>query len=295
MKVALDTAIDLFDDHLNKVDNKYILVSAPFGYGKTYFLRDYFERNSDKYKPFWLSPVKYAVGQNEDIFEYIKIDIAIHLLSQPELVSDNKPDFSDSLIVQQYLHNNLDEATKILFLVLENMTTVVDDPTLAVVAGVSKMAKPVVDFLEKYAKKKYEFLKWRSDIKKASKSKVDDLLSYASKQDQTKGSIFEEDAITQAIALALKIIKLQNPILGTDSVYRENVLIIDDFDRLDPDHIFRILNILSVHRNFTNGDDKFGFDKIVVVCSIDNVRNVYRHKYGSNVDFDGYMEKFYST
>jgi len=80
-----------------------------------------------------------------------------------------------------------------------------------------------------------------------------------------------------------------------DELKKENVLIIDDFDRLDPDHIFRILNILSVHQDYKSGDDKFGFDKIIVVCSLENIEAIYKHKYGSEVDFDGYIEKFYST
>lgn len=75
----------------------------------------------------------------------------------------------------------------------------------------------------------------------------------------------------------------------------ESVLIIDDLDRIDPEHIFRILNILSVHDNFHGTDEhKFGFNKIIIVCDIDNIRNIYKSKYGIDVDFNGYIDKFYS-
>ena len=73
------------------------------------------------------------------------------------------------------------------------------------------------------------------------------------------------------------------------------ILVIDDLDRIDPEHIFRILNILSVHNDFENQQEhKFGFDKTILVCDIANIRNIYRAKYGINVDFNGYIDKFYS-
>ena len=79
------------------------------------------------------------------------------------------------------------------------------------------------------------------------------------------------------------------------ALHQQNVLIVDDLDRLDPEHIFRILNILSVHQDFSNGGNKFGFDKIIVVCDLANIKKIYEHKYGEKVDFRGYIEKFYST
>ena len=41
---------------------------------------------------------------------------------------------------------------------------------------------------------------------------------------------------------------------------KKNVLVIDDLDRIDPEHIFRILNILSVHNNHFDSENKFSFD-----------------------------------
>jgi hypothetical protein len=73
---------------------------------------------------------------------------------------------------------------------------------------------------------------------------------------------------------------------------RKNVLIIEDFDRLDPAHIFRILNIFSAH-NHDQGN-KFGFDKIIIVCDLQNIKSLYKHLYGEKIDFNGYIDKFYS-
>jgi len=74
---------------------------------------------------------------------------------------------------------------------------------------------------------------------------------------------------------------------------KESVLIIDDLDRLDPEHIFRILNILSCHNDHFESN-KFGFNKVILVCDINNIEFIYKHKYGDKVDFVGYIEKFYT-
>jgi hypothetical protein len=70
---------------------------------------------------------------------------------------------------------------------------------------------------------------------------------------------------------------------------------------MDPEHIFRILNVISAHYDsFMLEDDKeyynkFGFDKIILVADINNIKSIYEHRFGKNVDFDGYINKFYSN
>ncbi len=71
------------------------------------------------------------------------------------------------------------------------------------------------------------------------------------------------------------------------------ILVIDDLDRIDPEHIFRILNIFSAHDKL--GENKFGFIKVILVCDINNIKHIYHHFYGKNVDFFGYINKFYSS
>lgn len=80
------------------------------------------------------------------------------------------------------------------------------------------------------------------------------------------------------------------------------VLIIEDLDRIDPAHIFRILNVFSAHFDrhtpgvvefeTTCGGNKFCLDKIISVCDIDNIKNIYAHIYGEKTDFIGYISKF---
>ena len=86
--------------------------------------------------------------------------------------------------------------------------------------------------------------------------------------------------------------------MNSDDKQKENILIIDNIDRIDPEHIFRILNIFSSHMLFSQDRvkiNKFFFDKVIVVCDINNIRNIYKNKYGPDVDFSGYIDKFYST
>ncbi|GEM_PF-3149442 len=39
---------------------------------------------------------------------------------------------------------------------------------------------------------------------------------------------------------------------------------------------------------------KFDFEKVILVCDIENIRKIYEHKYGIGVDFSGYISKFVS-
>ena len=62
----------------------------------------------------------------------------------------------------------------------------------------------------------------------------------------------------------------------------------DDLDRLDPESIFRLLNIFSSFFD-RNQKNKFGFDKIIIVADYENIKNIFHHKYGEETDFEGYM------
>lgn len=104
---------------------------------------------------------------------------------------------------------------------------------------------------------------------------------------QRQGSIYERNVITQIIQSLITNAKKEEK--------KEIVLVIDDLDRIDPEHIFRILNILSVHDDFCcTKEHKFKIDKTILVCDVENIRRIFHAKYGSDVDFSGYIDKFYS-
>lgn len=76
------------------------------------------------------------------------------------------------------------------------------------------------------------------------------------------------------------------------------MLVIDDLDRIDPEHVFRILNIFAAQFDQKDGNkvssNKFGFDRIVLVCHYENLKKIFQHKYGLNTDFSGYVDKYFS-
>ncbi|QIP15713.1 hypothetical protein G8759_25300 [Spirosoma aureum] len=275
-----------FDIHFSNPSNKRILFSGKFGSGKTYFLKEYFEAKKDQLNTFWLSPVKYSVGLNEDIFEYIKFDLALKLIGMPEFAPSLKSRFGEDLYMYQFLSNQPQAAIDTLLLLIETMAkgTIdgesIEAKGLSIVAGAKSVAIGLMDYYQKYKN-------FKNSIDKASETHSDLFKRYLEDSVLKKGSIFENDLITQTIKSAIEICKQQGK--------KENVLIIDDFDRLDPEHVFRILNILSVHNDMFDEDNKFGFDKIIIVCDYDNIAKIYAYKYGSETSFSGYISKFFST
>ena len=65
-------------------------------------------------------------------------------------------------------------------------------------------------------------------------------------------------------------------------MHKKVVLIVEDLDRIDPAHLFRILNIFSAHIDYCYKNavipdrsivgNKFGFDNIVLVCDFSNIK-----------------------
>lgn len=74
-----------FEEHIGNSD--FIFLSAPFGFGKTTFLKDFIEsvRSEEKYNFFHLYPVHYAVNKNEDVFELIKYDLLFEILKKDDV------------------------------------------------------------------------------------------------------------------------------------------------------------------------------------------------------------------
>ncbi|MGB9763624.1 MAG: P-loop NTPase fold protein, partial [Minisyncoccia bacterium] len=98
-----------------------------------------------------------------------------------------------------------------------------------------------------------------------------------------KSNSTETDLLSEIIKDAIRKIK----------GIKKSVLILDDLDRIDPEHIFRLLNAFSIHLNMDE-PNKFGFDKVIIVADINNLKSIFAHKYGSEADFSGYIDKFYS-
>lgn len=102
----------------------------------------------------------------------------------------------------------------------------------------------------------------------------------------TQGGLFEFDQFTFAIQRTLRAIQKAG---------QRCILVIEDLDRLDPGHLFRILNVLSAHIDSDKCTNKFCFDNIVAVLDYDTTKHIFHHFYGEKANYDGYMSKFMSS
>jgi len=269
-QISISTPFGEFSNHL--LSNDRILFSGVFGIGKTYFLKKYFEfpEVKEKYNVFHLFPVNYQIATNEDIFELIKYDILYHLF-EFDWVNINKEKFSKSLVAQSYLLNN---GTSFISKIMKCIP----------LYGINK-AGEAIETLMNIQK---DFLEYYEQI---NKNDVTLLADFCKQIEQKKGSFYEFDAISEFI-----YDNLSNCNDGIEEEkHKKNVLIIDDLDRIDPEHIFRLLNIFSAHLDRDDSTNKFGFDKIIFVCDVENIRNIYAAKYGQRADFSGYIDKFFSS
>lgn len=252
-----------FSEHLQLVGNNRIIFSGAFGTGKTYFLDKFFE-NSDDYEAIHIYPVNYSVASNEDIFELIKYDILFNLLEKG--LDFEKVEIDKGTFLPFFLKNHAEDIIPTLLGVIPKVGGSLKD-----------IAKGLIDLNKKFKK----------EFKEANLTDQDRIISYLESFTETQGSINEEDFYTQLICA------LVNQLKGKE---KEIVLIIDDLDRIDPEHIFRIMNVLAAQVDIKKDSDrnKFDFNKIILVCDIENIRKIFSNRYGADVDFSGYIDKFYS-
>ncbi len=259
-----------FSAHLGDLRNHKILFSGKFGQGKSTFLDYYFNARKDQYNVFRLFPVNYSVASNEDVFRYIKCELIFQLLERNVVLDLSTKEHSSALI--DFAKKNIHSIISPLLLLAP------------------KVGRSLYKMYEKYEELTKEYMVYYESLQADSKLLAE---GYLDNFFQEEGGVFEDDFYT-------KLIRHQLQKLKTEDESKENILVIDDLDRMDPDHIFRILNVFSAHYDQFHiyGDDhgnKFGFDRIILVCDYENVRNIYEYRYGKKVDFTGYINKYYST
>lgn len=260
--ISIDQQLNDFYNHLSYNDR--VIFSAKFGDGKTFFLKKFSEKFNDEFMFITIHPVNYQVEGNKDIFELIKRDILFQLCEN-SMISDEID--VDTIVKETFDKENI--ADLVSFLV--NLVGVA-------VPGASLINNLVVKFLN--AKGRYD----------ANKQTIDRLFTRFS---NTSG-IYENDCYTQLITKTINNFKCKNK-------SKKVILTIEDLDRMDPAHVFRILNIFSAH--IDRGVDrvvdnlclnKFCFDKIVTVCHYRNIEKIFHYVYGPETDFSGYINKFIS-
>lgn len=265
MEIDITKEKGRFSAFINEEENANIIFSGIFGIGKTYFIHKFFEdENQEGYIPIYITPVQYSVASNEDIFELIKFDILFQLMGKGIEFDNRNLSFLDS--AQWLLHFNIDNFIIKLLQVTSKVKLGVD-----VLSPLLKLKKNVEDF--------------RNQTNITSEQAL--VNTFLSQNKEKTGSIYEENIITHLISSCVLSLKEDG---------KKVVLVIDDLDRIDPEHIFRILNILSVHENFHGAvnENKFDFDRTILICDANNIKKIYHTKYGIDVDFNGYIDKFYS-
>jgi hypothetical protein len=271
-----------FEHHLSIPYNSRIVFSGIYGIGKSYFLRRFFslEEFKNRYEVLRLSPVNYSIASNEDIIRYIRYDLLVELIIKGINFEELNLQLPQYLAL--YLQKNWQK------LGLNALKTIAKISKVKI--GNYEVFGQLIDFFSKSPSYKAMV----SELK----SKYDESNAISTFLDAVENDahLYDETIITKLIERKIQLLKVTP---GNTS--RELILIIDDLDRIDPEHIFRILNVFGAHFENTPFEtvdpivkNKFGFDKVILVCDINNIRNIFHSKYGTEVDFTGYIDKFYT-
>lgn len=280
--IPIDEHIKTFEKHLYA--NPRTILSSKFGDGKSYFLQKVKESPelTEKYAFLTIYPVNYQVADNKDIFEIVKRDILFQLMLNG-MISDRVTLTKQEALPWFLLNKHKSIIANLLPFVSEvGLTALQFSKLIPLMTGGIK----VFDSLKQEFKKFYENEVPNDDMH---------IETFLDKLD--KNEIYECDIITRIIQKTIKDYKSQN--------HKEVVLIIEDMDRLDPAHLFRILNVLSAQIDYgykygikldaTLAGNKFDLDHVVLVIDYNNLKHIYQHFYGPNTDFDGYISKFLSS
>jgi len=278
--IPVDDAMQRFEDHLLSHDR--VVLSAKFGDGKTFFLNKFKEKcMMDAESPFefiTLYPVNYQVLGNKDIFELIKHDVLLQILQAG--IIDVNYEVTDRMAFEFYIQSHFCTVGESFFAMLKS-------------CGADDMVTK--GFLAAF--KSVKWLKSLKDKVGEYKKEIDQtafLDNYLSTFDED--SVYENDIITKIIRDNIKAYQ--------EKYGKRVVLVIEDMDRLDPAHLFRIMNVFSAHMDYGYRSmqpidsslvgNKFGVSNVVFVMHEKNTEALFHHFYGECADYDGYMSKFYN-
>lgn len=286
-KIDITKKLEDFYHHLNEATIDRTIFSARFGDGKTEFLKQFKGKYQNEYDFYTLYPVNYQIAPNEQIMEYIKRDLLFQLILNNKIEQGIK--IPDSIAFQWYLCSNTFDIVRDCIKFAPSLIGTMAQYQM-VLEGVTALAETIIKQYQKFKDFKEEI----------NNNSFKEGVNYIGRFNNEAGSIYELDPISWLIAKSITAEKGKTP-----------VLIIEDLDRIDPAHLFRILNIFSAHidrqyllsdQNIIEDDkekpldqlpNKFGFKKIIFVMDAEATKAIYEKFYG-NYNYKGYISKFIS-
>lgn len=269
----MDGALKDFEKHLKS--HPRTILSARFGDGKSFFLAAAEKELKHRYAFLKVYPVNYQVADNQDIFEYVKRDILFQLYGSGMIPETYE--IPDGIASYFFLRNNWEQFAEEI---LTELSLFDASNTIKATLGAVKFIKAM--------KQKYEKFKKNGG---AEGVMLDRFIASFDKK-----GIYEADPITTILCDIIKAWKKEHP-------RRKVCLVFEDMDRIDPNHIFRILNLISAQMdcryrssetpksNYQDGN-KFGVDNIVLSLDYDNLKHIFHHFYGAKACFEGYIQKY---
>lgn len=285
--IPIDGRVEDFRNHL--INNARTILSARFGDGKSFFLNRVIETSAEDTTYIVVHPVHYQVSDNKDIFELVKRDILLQMIGQGMIAEDYE--ITEDIILSFYLqHNTTDIAKNLLSSLFEVAPNIASaSPVANCLGGFGGIAfSSVISGINRLR------TGYKSFKDKLSINTDDTVLEYFFQNtDKLKNSPIESDAITAIIRENIKKWK--------EKENKRVVLVFEDMDRLDPAHLFRIMNVLSAQidanctideHNSGEMQNRFGVDNVVLILHYDNLKSIFHHIYGAETNFKGYIHKF---
>ena len=284
--IDITEKLEEFYHHLSAADVDRTIFSAKFGDGKTEFLHQFKEKYKKKYTFYTLYPVNYQIAPNEQVMEYIKRDLLFQLILNGTLTPiGNIP---DSILLQWYVNENSFDIVKDI---IKFAPSIIGSGN-----QLSAILKGAINLISGIKKRCEKFNEFKAGITEGNFEKATKIIGNLS---EGAGNIYELDPISWLIAQSIA------------NKGGKSVLIIEDLDRIDPAHLFRILNIFSAHidRHYLCSDktiyqddeekpfdelpNKLGFANIIFVMDAESTEAVFKNFYG-NSNYEGYINKFFS-
>lgn len=262
--IPIDKELVAFKEHLNI--NERTIFSARFGDGKTFFLNEFKKKYSDENK---------EDADEEEKYYFITLyPVNYSVAENQDIFEYIKRDILFQLAKDGKLNPIDFEAIAKSIFTWENLKEVIGFLISCMPKGeiLNKILEKGEKFAKKYKEEQTTFQKYESWFT------------------SQKGGLYEHDGYTELIIETLKYIK--------SSGYK-TALIIEDLNRIDPAHLFRILNVLGAHIDEhlykeSGNSNKFGFDNIITVFDYNTTENIFHHFYGKDANYSGYINKFTS-